>query len=171
MKKTFLALMLILASVVAVNAQSLTGKVWATTIVDADNHEMTLVLGFVDGGNCIMSIIAEEPINEEGMKMLMHMNFSMQGTYTLEGKLLNAKFDKDKASLDIDVDFPDLDENTKKMFKNMMVPELNKQKPGVMAQIMQDLPNLENMTVKELTEKTLILSDSVGKEQVFTAIE
>lgn len=167
MKTRFFALMLMLASVVAVQAQSLTGKVWVSSLVDPDDDEITLVMGFLDGGKCIMSIISGEDIDEDGMKMEMKMNLTMQGTYTLDGKILNTDFDVSNAELDLDVDFPGLDESTKKMAKSMIASELNKQKADIKTEILKALPNFVQMTIKELTESTLILSDSTGKDQVF----
>lgn len=62
--------MLMLATVVAVQAQSLTGKMWAADMSEPGMPNVHLVLMFEDGGNYTMTVLAEQPI-EDKVKLLI----------------------------------------------------------------------------------------------------
>ena len=128
MKKIFFTFMLMLASVVAVNAQSLTGKVWFTNS-SVDQNESSFVLFFEDDGTCAVAVGADQVMAEAGMKMTISLTAKVNGTYTLNGKNLKMKLDNENVDFTVDYDIEGVDASTKKMMDSMIKPELEKQKP------------------------------------------
>ena len=51
MKKSIIALMLMIASALVINAQTLTGKNWCTVINDEDGEPITMVMKFESNGS------------------------------------------------------------------------------------------------------------------------
>lgn len=167
MKKTLFTLMLMIASALAINAQSLTGKEWRAMIPNTDGTKVALELTFENNGTFEAEVVAMEDINEDGMSMTISVEVEIPGTYTLNGKNLNINLNKDKAT--IDFDFKNVDAQTKAMLKNMMKAELDKSKNEAKNEILDDMPPMGNMKVVSLDNHRLVLADSTGAEMTFYA--
>ena len=169
MKKTFFTLMLMLASALAINAQSLTGKDWCTMIPDEDGSEIALEMTFENNGACVVKIVAVEEMKEGDMKMNIGVEVDVHGTYKLNGKDLKIDLAKEKAKVDIDIDIEGVDAQTQTMMKSMMKPELEKGKDEAKKELLKLLPDLDNATVVSLDNNRLVLADQSGKELTFYA--
>ena len=169
MKKTLFTLMLMIASALAINAQSLTGKEWRAMIPNTDGTKVALELTFENNGTCEAEVVAMEDINEDGMSMTISVEVEIPGTYTLNGKNLNINLNKDKATIDFDFDFKNVDAQTKAMLKNMMKAELDKSKIEAKNEILDDMPPMDNMKIVSLDSSKLVIADSTGEEMTFYA--
>ena len=169
MKKTLFTLMLMLASVMTINAQSLTSNPWMA--VSDELKDAVLMLSFEDDGTCVMVMAGEMVEEDAGMKMVISMAAKLPGSYILKGKDLTISFDKDKAEFNFDYDIQGVDEQTKKLIDAMIKPELEKQKPE-MKKMLKDAPffNGETFKVVSIDNEKLILTDSNGVENVFVAV-
>lgn len=169
MKKSIFALMLMIASALAINAQSLTGKGWCTMIPDEDGNEIALELTFENKGTCEVKLAGVEEMKESGMKMSIGMELDVPGTFKLDGKDLKVNLDKEKAKIDIDVDFEGMDAQTKNMMKQMIKPELEKGKAEAKKELLKMVPGMGNMKVVSLDNHRLVLADDNGAEMTFYA--
>ncbi len=169
MKKTLFTLMLMIASALAINAQSLTGKEWCTMIPDEDGNQIALEMTFKDNGSCEIELVAVEEMKESGAKMIIEVEIDIPGTYTLNGKNLNIKLAKEKAKVDFDVDIEGVDAQTKALMKQMIKPELEKNKEEVINESLKSLPALGEMKVVSLDNNRLVLTDASGTKMDFYA--
>ncbi|MBR5638727.1 MAG: hypothetical protein IKW83_03075 [Muribaculaceae bacterium] len=169
MKKIFFAFMLLLASVVAVNAQSLTGKVWFTNS-SIDQNESSFVLFFEDDGTCVVAVASDQVMNEGGMKMTISVTAKVNGTYTLNGKDLKMKLDNENVDFTVDYDIEGVDASTKKMMDSMIKPELEKQKPMLKNEVLKSIPDMGNLTVVTLSNDELVLANEDGEELTFNPV-
>lgn len=169
MKKTFFTLMLMLASVLAVNAQSLTGKDWCIIIPDEDGTKIAFQMTFDKNGTCEVELVAVQDMSESGMKMSIGMELDIPGTYKLDDKNLKMNLNKEKSKVDIDIDIEGVDDQTKAMVKSMMKPEIEKGKNEVKNELLKVVPELENMKIVSLDNNKLVLADSTGSEMEFYA--
>ena len=169
MKKTFFTLMLMLASVLAVNAQSLTGKDWCTMIPDKDGTKVALQMTFDKNSTCEIKLVAVQEMSESGMKMNIGMELDVPGTYKLDDKNLKMNLNKEKSKVDIDIDIEGVDDQTKAMMKSMMKPEIEKSKGEIKKELLKEVPELENMKIVSLDNNRLVLADSTGAEMEFYA--
>ena len=166
MKKTIFTLMLLFASALAINAQSLTSNAWFTMIDLAEEEKAAFVINFNDDGTCAIAIGADQVMNEEGMKMTIAMTAKVPGTYTLNGKDLNMNLDNDNATVDIDYEIEGIDASTKKMMDAMIKPELEKQKPEIKKMILGSLPKMNNLKVVTVSKEKLVLADAATDEEL-----
>ncbi|MBQ9585669.1 MAG: hypothetical protein IJR20_06705 [Muribaculaceae bacterium] len=169
MKKTLFTLMLMLASVLAVNAQSLTGKDWCTMIPDKDGTKVALQMTFDRNGTCEVELVAVQDMSESGMKMSIGMEVDIPGTYKLDDKNLKMKLNKEMSKVDIDIDIDGVDDQTEAMMKSMLKPEIEKGKDEVKKELLNVVPDLENMKIVSLDNNRLVLADSTGAEMEFYA--
>ena len=168
MKTKFFALMLMLASVVAVQAQSLTGKVWAADMSTKETPNTHFLMGFEENGTSYMSILSGQEVDKG---VTLNITLIVPGSYTHNGNKLTMKTEKSKAELDFDLDIPGAPEANKKMIKNMLMGEIEKQKPEMIKEMVSELPKLDNATIKSLTATELVLVDSAGAELKFAAVD
>lgn len=162
--------MLMLASMITVNAQSLTGKTW-TTDLSEDNEKSIVNFNFNDDGTMKMVLDAESTEDAGGMKMVIILKADVPGTYTLDGDKLSLKFDNKKADVKCDVDLVGLDATTKSMYKGMILGEINKQKAALLDEVLGSLPfSKDPIIVKSVTDKELVFEID-GTELKFTAAE
>ena len=169
MKKTFFTLVLIIASIVTVNAQSLTGKYWCTMVPDEDGQQLALEMKFENNGACEITIATVQDMKESGMKMSFAIELDIPGTYKLDGKDLSVNLNNEKAKIDLDVDIEGVDAQTKAMMIKMIKPELEKGKAEAKKELLKELPNMGNMKIVSLDNHRLILADSTGAEMTFYA--
>lgn len=161
--------MLMLASVLAVNAQSLTGKDWCTMIPDKDGTKVALQMTFDRNGTCEVELVAVQDMSESGMKMSIGMEVDIPGTYKLDDKNLKMKLNKEMSKVDIDIDIDGVDDQTEAMMKSMLKPEIEKGKDEVKKELLNVVPDLENMKIVSLDNNRLVLADSTGAEMEFYA--
>ncbi len=169
MKKTFFTLLLIIASIVTVNAQSLTGKEWCTMVPDEDGEQIAVEMKFENNGTCEIELAAIQDMKEGGMKMSIGIELEVPGTYKLDAKDLKINLDKGKAKIDFDIDFEGVDDQTKAMMMQMIKPELEKGKAEAKKELFKVLPDMGNMKVVSLDNHRLVLADSTGAEMTFYA--
>lgn len=172
MKKTIVTLLLIAASVVAMQAQSLTGKTWAAQLDDGAGHDFKLVMEFENGGECLVAILSQLPMEEDGVKIDITADAAIPGSYTVNGKKLDVKLAKSNAKMDLNVDLSrsGVPAANRKMAETMLKSELEKQKKELLDEIMECVPNLKNATIKTLTDTKLVLVDASGQEMEFAAV-
>lgn len=166
MKKTFFAIMLMLASVVALNAQNLTGHPWLMS-PSFDDGAM-LVLNFDDNGNCVMAVSGEESEDESGMKITFNIAIALPGSYAVNGNKMRLDFDPDNVDVNIDYDVEGVDAQTKKMLDSMLKPEIEKLKPVMTKEMLKEIPNLISgeLTIS-LSSGKLVLISNDGNEVSF----
>ena len=169
MKKTLFTLMLMIASAFAINAQSLTGKEWCTMIPDEDGNQIALEMTFKDNGSCEIELVAVEEMKEIGAKLIIEVEIDIPGTYTLKEDNLNVTLIKEKAKVDFDVDIEGVDAQTKALMKQMIKPELEKNKEEVINESLKSLPALGEMKVVSLDNNRLVLTDASGTKMDFYA--
>ena len=169
MKKTLFTLLLIIASIVTVNAQSLTGKEWCTMVPDEDGQQIAVEMKFENNGTCEIELAAIQDMKEGGMKMSIGIELEVPGTYKLDAKDLKINLDKGKAKIDFDIDFEGVDDQTKAMMMQMIKPELEKGKAEAKKEMFKVLPDMGNMKVVSLDSHRLVLADSTGAEMTFYA--
>ena len=162
MKKTFFTLMLMLASVVVINAQSLNGT-WST-MLPVNDEEIPLVLDFADDGSCILGLLVSQDMRDAGMgmKMILNASLMMPGIYTRNGERLKFTFDRNNAEVDIDYVIDGVDEQAKKMMDSMIKPEIEKMKPDFMKEVLPSIPDLGEMKIVSLTNESLELAGADG---------
>ncbi|MBR5030443.1 MAG: hypothetical protein IKX63_05010 [Muribaculaceae bacterium] len=158
MKKTFFAIMLMLASVVTLKAQSLTETAWLTNIPDEENAEM--VLNFDDDGSCYIIFTKVEVDEENGMSIRVSM--TVPGVYTRDDNMLDVNFNKEEASINIDYTMEGLDAHTKAMMDAMILPELKKMEPEIKKNLLEAVPS-GAMEIMMLTDVELLLK--IGDEK------
>ena len=166
MKNILFTLMLILASVVAVNAQSLTGKVWFTNM-SIEQNVSCLVLCFEDDGTCAVAVGADQVMEEAGMKMTISLTAKVNGTYTLDVKDLKMTLDKENADFTVDYDVEGVDAKTKDLMDAFIKPELEKQKPVLKKEVIKSIPEMGHLKIVSLSNDELVLANETGEELTF----
>ena len=169
MKKTLFTLMLMIASALAINAQSLTGKEWRAMIPDEDGNQIAFEMKFENNGTCEIELAAIQEMKESGMKMSIGIELEVPGTYKLNGKDLSLNLNREKAKIDFDVDFEGVDSQTKAMMMQMIKPELEKGKAEAKKEMLNSLPDLNGLKVVSLDNNRLVLADETGAETTFYA--
>ena len=169
MKKTLFTLIVMFASAIAINAQSLTGKEWCTMVPDGEGNEIALELTFKNNGTCEVELVGVEEMKEGSMKMLIEVELEINGTYKLDDKDLKINLDKVNAKIDFDVDIEGVDAQSKAMMKQMIKPELEKGTAEAKKELLKVLPEIESMKVVSLDAHRLVLADNAGAEMTFYA--
>ena len=83
MKKIAFTLMLMLATAVAIHAQSLTGKQWCTVFNDEDGEGIGVALTFNKNGSCELIMAAQQEMKEDGVPITIYGGVTIPGTYNL----------------------------------------------------------------------------------------
>lgn len=169
MKKTFFTLMLVLASTIVMNAQSLTGKQWCTKIADEDGKDIVMALNFEKNGSCEVVLAAEQDMKEDGVPIEIFAGVNIPGTYTLNDKDLSLKLNKGKTTVEIDYDIKGMDAKTKKLMDNQIRSDLDGLKDEFKKLMLDGMPNLDNMKIVSIDNKRLVVTLSVGAELTFYA--
>lgn len=169
MNKTFFTLMLVLASTLVMNAQSLTGKQWCTKIADEDGQDIALILYFEKNGSCEVVLAAEQDMKEDGVPIEILAGVNIPGTYALNDKDLKLNLDKGKTTVNIDYEIKGMDAKTKQLMDKQIRSELDGMKGEVKKFMLDGMPNLDNMKIVSLDNKKLVVTLSVGAEVTFYA--
>ena len=172
MKRTLFSLMLIVASVMAIQAQSLTGKSWAASLDDGQGNDFKLVMQFENGGECLLAVLAQMPMEEDGVRIDITADTAVPGSYTVNNKKLDVKLNKSNAKMEINVDMSKsgIPAANRQVAESMLKSELEKQKHELLNEIMECIPNLSNATIKTLTDAKLVLVGANGQEMEFVAV-
>ena len=167
MKKTFFVLTLMLASMVAIQAQNLTRTAWSTMV--PGDQELEMVLNFDDDGECYIILTTEEFEElQAGMNMIIRSSLAVPGIYNQDGRDITLSFNKKKAEFSYDIDLNGADRQAKSLFKSMIEPELKVHEPEMKEQMLLLVPPfLNDMRVISVSKDKLILGDSTGERLVF----
>lgn len=167
MKKTFFVLTLMLASMVAIQAQNLTRTAWSTMV--PGDQELEMVLNFDDDGECYIILTTEEFEElQAGMNMIIRSSLAVPGIYNQDGRDITLSFNKKKAEFSYDIDLNGADRQAKSLFKSMIEPELKMHEPEMKEQMLLLVPPfLNDMRVISVSKDKLILGDSTGERLVF----
>ena len=161
--------MLVLASTIVMNAQSLTGKQWCTKIADEDGKDIVMALNFEKNGSCEVVLAAEQDMKEDGVPIEIFAGVNIPGTYTLNDKDLSLKLNKGKTTVEIDYDIKGMDAKTKKLMDNQIRSDLDGLKDEFKKLMLDGMPNLDNMKIVSIDNKRLVVTLSVGAELTFYA--
>ena len=170
MKKLFSTLMLMLVSVMVLNAQSLTAHQWGTKLADDDGKDVLVVLAFDKSGACELLVGAEHQMKEDGVPITITGSVTVPGTYTLNGKDLKMDLDKSQAEVDFDYEIKGMDAKTKALMDKQIKNELNGLKGEFKNTMLNGMPKMKNMKIVKLTNKELTLQIDNGKEMPFYAL-
>ena len=171
MKKAMMTIVLLLAVVMGLQAQSLVGT-WETTI-ESDDSKVTVDVTFEQGNNVIIQARMKVGSGEDGT-MMMSVNFP--GTYQKDGETLTLNFDSSKGKITIeDAVFP---KEVEDMFaenpeqKETLLKMLQEQVDENLAKEFGDsLPLDGDMTIVKLTATELVLDDGGDEGVSFTRIK
>ena len=169
MKKTLFAMMLMLASAIVMNAQSLTGKQWCTVLTSEDGVDVAVALTFDKNGSCELVVAAEDEMKVDGVPITMMGEVTVPGTYTLNGKDLKMNLNRAKAEVDVDYEVKGMDAKTKAAMDKEIRAELNGIKKDFKKTMLDGMPKMNNMKVVTLESKRLILKDDDGDDIPFYA--
>ena len=170
MKKSFLTLMLILMSAIALNAQSLTAHQWGTKLADDDGKDVLVSLTFEKNGTCELLVGAEHQMKEDGVPIDILGSVAVPGTYTLNDKDLTMDLNRGKAEVDFDYEIKGMDAKTKELMDKQIRNELNSLKGEFKKTMLDGMPKMHNMKIVKLTNKELILEIDNGREMPFYAL-
>ena len=162
--------MLMLASVIVLNAQSLTAHNWGTKLADEDGKDVLVALAFDNNGTCEILVGAEHQIKEDGVPITITGSVSVPGTYTLNGKDLTMKLNRSQAEVDFDYEIKGMDAKTKAKMDKQIRSDLNGLKGEFKNTMLNGMPKMQNMKIVSLTNKELILQIDNGREMPFYAL-
>lgn len=155
MKTRLFMLLLMVAAAIATQAQSLTGKYWYADMSDKENS-IGLILVYDVQGQCMAVMVTEykEEIGD-GATLVFTFRTAVPGIYTLQGKKVSMKFDRDRAESELEYDIQGVDEATKKIIMPHLKFEIEKMKPQLEAELIDTLPTNANYEITKLTDTEL----------------
>ena len=164
--KKLLALFVLVAVAVAAQAQSLTGVNWFSDMSDGDADGGLMML-FEPEGACAVTLLMVQ--GDENLTI--SFTYMVPGVYSIDGKELSVILLTDCAEINADIDTDGLTDEQKEMVK-LLQPVLDAQKEQLKAGLAENFDwDDERFTITELTDTRLVLTDSDGKEMVFTPVE
>jgi len=169
MKKLIFTLILMLASVIALNAQSLTGKQWFTKLADEEGTEVIVALAFDENGTCELLVGTEYEMKEDGVPIDIVGSVTVPGTYSLNDKDLIMNLDRGKAEVELDYDIKGMDANTKAKMDKEIRAEIDGLKGDFKKEMLDGMPKMHNMKIVSLESKKLVIKDDEGDEISFYA--
>ena len=170
MKKSIFTLMLMLFSVIAMNAQSLTAHQWGTKLADDDGKDVLVSLTFEKNGTCELMVGAEQQMKEDRVPINVLGSVTVPGTYTLNDKDLTLNLNRSKAEVDFDYEIKGLDAKTKKQMDKQIRKELDSLKGSFKSTMLDGMPKMHNMKIVSIDNKKLILKNDDGHEIPFYAL-
>ena len=169
MKKSVLALLLMIVSVLALNAQSLTGKEWYTKLSPDDGGEVFVTLTFEKNGTCEMLVATDYQIKIDGVPISVAGGVTVPGTYTLSGKDLKMNLNRSKAEVEFDYDVKGMNAKAKAVMDKVMKSEFDGMKKEFKDMMLNGMPKMHNMKIVTLESKKLVIKDDDGDEIPFFA--
>ena len=167
MKKIIFALILTLATALAVNAQNLVGKQWCTVLNDEDGQGIAVALTFEKNGSCEMLIATQQDMKEDGVPITLIAAVTVPGTYKLDGKDLNNQFNNAKAKVEVDYEIKGMDAKTKALLNKQIKGELNSLKAEFKKVLLDGMPKMDNLKIVTLAAKKLVLKNDDNQEIPF----
>lgn len=160
--KQIIALFMLAAVAVAAQAQSLTGKNWFCTSIEGDT-EGGLMMLFDPEGACAMSLL----IVEENLTM----TYMVPAKYSLNDNVIRMTTFTHLSEIEIQFITEDLTPEQQSMLE-MLKPALDEQKQQIKAGLNENFDwTDEPLTITEITDTRLVLTDSKGKEMIFSPVE
>lgn len=148
-------LLLMVAAAIATQAQSLTGKYWYADMSDKENS-IGLILVYDVQGQCMVVMVTEDKEEiGDGATLVFTFRTAVPGIYTLQGKKVSMKFDRDRAESELEYDIQGVDEATKKIIMPRLKFEIEKMKPQLEAELIDTLPTNANYEITKLTDTEL----------------
>ncbi len=169
MKKTLFTVVLALVSVIAINAQSLTGKQWCTMLGDEDGESVAVALTFNNNGTCELLIAAQQEMKEDGVPITLVAGLTVPGTYTRKDKDLRIALNNAKAEAEIDYEVKGLNAKAKAALDKEIRPSLKALEGEFKKEMLKEMPKMDNMKIVTLENQRLILKDSTGAKMTFYA--
>lgn len=155
MKTRLFMLLLMVAAAIATQAQSLTGKYWYADMSDKENS-IGLILVYDVQGQCMVVMVTEDKEEiGDGATLVFTFRTAVPGIYTLQGKKVSMKFDRDRAESELEYDIQGVDEATKKIIMPRLKFEIEKMKPQLEAELIDTLPTNANYEITKLTDTEL----------------
>ena len=167
MKESILTLMLMLVSVLALDAQSLTGKEWYTKLSPDDGGEVFVTLTFEKNGTCEMLVATDYQIKQDGVPISVAGGVTVPGTYTLNGKDLKMNLNRSKAEVEFDYDVKGMNAKAKAVMDKEMKSQFDDMKKEFKDMMLDGMPKMHNMKVVTLESKKLVIKDDEGDEIPF----
>ena len=163
MKKLFITLLLMLMSVIVLNAQSLTSNRWGTKLIAEDGAEVLVVLIFDENGTCELEIGCEQQIKEDGVPIDLTGYVTVPGTYSH----LKMDFNRGKAEADFDYEIKGMDAKTKEKMDKQIRSQINGLKGEFKDLMLNGMPKMHNTKIVSLNKKKLVIKDDKGDDIPF----
>ena len=167
MKKILFTWMLMLVTVLAVHAQSLTGKQWCTVLNDEDGEGIAVALTFEKNGSCEMLIAAQHDLEEDGAPITLVAGVTVPGTYKRDGNDLNTRFNNGKAKVDVDYEIEGMDAKTKAMLAKQIKGEISTLKKEFKQVLLDGMPSMDHLKIVSLDSKRLVVKNNDDQEIPF----
>ena len=165
MKKLF-SLFMLVAMVVAAQAQSLTDVKWFSDMSDNDADGGMMIL-FDPEGVCALSLIMVQ--GKDGLTV--NIGYTVPGVFSVEGNELTVTLLTDMAEIEAEIDTEGLTPEQQQVVKQMQ-PVIDEQKAEIKGSLDESFNwQGEKFVIAELTATRLVLVDSTGEETVFTPFD
>ena len=167
MKKYIFTWMLMLVTVLAVHAQSLTGRQWCTVLNDEDGEGVAVALTFEKNGTCELLIAAQQEMKEDDVPITLIAGVTVPGTYKRDGNDLNTRFNNGKAKVDVDYEIKGMDAKTKAMLNKEIKGEISTLKKEFKQVLLGGMPKMDNLKIVSLEAKRLVVKNDDNQEIPF----
>ena len=155
MTKQFLtALVLLLLTATATQAQSLTKTNWFTDLSD-DGQDIGMIIDFDEMGGCYSSMIFNFKQTEDGITVSLHGRCIVPGSYVRNGNEILVRYNRDATTINIDTDISGGNESMRQMFDSMLKSDVEK----LMRSEAAGFPESSTLTILTLTDTELRLHD------------
>ena len=169
MKKIVFTLMLMLITVLAVQAQSLTGKQWCTVLNDEEGVGVGVALTFEKNGSCEMLIAVQQDMKEEGVPITLVAGVTVPGSYKRDGNNLNTRFNNGKAQVDVDYEIKGMGAKTKAKLDKEIKGEIKTLKSEFKRSLLEGMPKMDQLRIVTLESKRLVVKNEDDQEIPFYA--
>lgn len=159
-------MLLMLVVAMFMQAQSLTGKDWITSIPSEDGTDALMFMSFDENGDCAVGLAIDQTETDgDGSQTTITYHIFVPGTYTLKNNVITSHYNKSKTSLDIEVDA-----HGNEMMASIIKSEMEKIKDSLKEAFLSDIPESDTLTITELTDEQLTVTDSEGVTNTFIVL-